>query len=250
MKILVDPHIHTVASGHAHSTVNECVQIASEKGLEAIAITDHAKPYPMDINRNISYFYSMSVLPRRVQDITLLRGAEVDIVDLDGTLCLPEECDTSLDLIIASVHTDIDSIARPWETVEQHTKAYCNVLRNPRVDILGHSGTPSFRYDIDTVLQTAKSEGKMIEINNNTFRVRPENIPICREIALRCKELGVYITIGSDAHICYGVGCFDNAIKMLEELDFPEHLIANLNIRRFAEILGRRKPKLIKELGF
>ena len=46
MKILLDTHTHTLASTHAYSTVLEMAKKASEEGLEAIAITDHAPGIP------------------------------------------------------------------------------------------------------------------------------------------------------------------------------------------------------------
>ena len=46
MKILLDTHTHTLASTHAYSTVLEMAKYASEAGMEAIAITDHAPAIP------------------------------------------------------------------------------------------------------------------------------------------------------------------------------------------------------------
>ena len=40
-EICTDTHCHTIASGHAYSTLSELVQAASKKGLELIAITEH-----------------------------------------------------------------------------------------------------------------------------------------------------------------------------------------------------------------
>ncbi len=45
-RIKVDLHVHTVSSGHAYSTVEECARWAAEKGLEAIAVTDHGPAVP------------------------------------------------------------------------------------------------------------------------------------------------------------------------------------------------------------
>lgn len=41
MKLLVDTHTHTVASGHAYSTLRENALFAAKKGLEAFCCTDH-----------------------------------------------------------------------------------------------------------------------------------------------------------------------------------------------------------------
>ena len=42
MKTLLDVHTHTVASGHAFSTLQEMAVAASEKGLKLLGITEHA----------------------------------------------------------------------------------------------------------------------------------------------------------------------------------------------------------------
>jgi len=246
INILTDPHIHTLASVHAYSTINECVQFACEKGLQGIAITDHAKRPPNGDLGYFQHFFNLRVIPPYVNGVRVLRGAEVDIVDLDGTLVFTNEIMEmfQLEVVIASVHPDVP-IGKPWETISQHTKAYINVLENPYVDILGHSGTPEFSYDIDEVLLCAKKLDKMIEINNSTFMVRPQSRENCRKIALRCKKLGVFITVGSDAHACYSVGQFDTAIEMLAEIDFPEELIANISLKRFVSILNKRKNILL-----
>ncbi len=38
----VDVHTHTVASGHAYSTITEIAKHAGEIGLAGVAVTDHA----------------------------------------------------------------------------------------------------------------------------------------------------------------------------------------------------------------
>lgn len=44
--IIADLHTHTLASTHAYSSLTEMVRAASERGLYAIAITDHGKAMP------------------------------------------------------------------------------------------------------------------------------------------------------------------------------------------------------------
>ena len=46
MKTLLDVHTHTVASGHAFSTLQEMAAAASEKGLKLLGITEHAPGIP------------------------------------------------------------------------------------------------------------------------------------------------------------------------------------------------------------
>ena len=42
MKIEIDTHSHTLVSGHAYNTIREMAQMAAEKGLKGLAITEHA----------------------------------------------------------------------------------------------------------------------------------------------------------------------------------------------------------------
>ena len=45
-KFKFDLHTHTVASGHAYSTVTENASYAEQKGLELLGISDHAPKMP------------------------------------------------------------------------------------------------------------------------------------------------------------------------------------------------------------
>ncbi len=235
MDIKTDLHTHTIVSDHAYSTVMENVMIAKEKGLEAIAITDHA---PALIDAPHRYYYAnIDVIPDEVMGVRVLKGCEVNILDKEGTLDLSNEVLKKMDIVIASVHSfiykDLDN--------PDNTKAYLKVLENEYVDILGHTGNPRCIYDIDKVLLKAKELRKFIEINNGTFRMRPDNIEICKEIAKRAKELEVGIVVNSDAHFCMGVGDIKKAISMLEEIDFPEELIVNRSYETLKKALSPRK---------
>ena len=46
MKILVDLHTHTIASGHAFSTLKENIDEAKKKGLRILGTSDHANSMP------------------------------------------------------------------------------------------------------------------------------------------------------------------------------------------------------------
>ena len=46
MKIAIDTHSHTIASGHAYCTIREMASAAAKKGLQGLAITEHAPTMP------------------------------------------------------------------------------------------------------------------------------------------------------------------------------------------------------------
>lgn len=122
-----------------------------------------------------------------------------------------------------------------------------NVIENPYVTVLGHMGQVAYAFEHETVIEAAKKANKCIEINNHSFDVRPGSDSICRDIALVCKKIGAKIVVSSDAHTPFRVGVFDKALAMLESIDFPEELIANLNAERFLTFLSEsRQMKNIK----
>lgn len=46
MQIEVDSHTHTVASGHAYSTLTENAAAAAAQGIKLLAVTDHGPQMP------------------------------------------------------------------------------------------------------------------------------------------------------------------------------------------------------------
>ena len=61
MRLLADLHTHTIASGHAYSTLTENVRAAAMAGLELIAITDHGPSVPQGAHP--WYFWNLKVAP-------------------------------------------------------------------------------------------------------------------------------------------------------------------------------------------
>lgn len=240
--IKADLHCHTIASDHAYSTVAELASYAKKAGMEMIAVTDHGPD--IDDAPHIWHFQNLKVLPRIIEGVKILRGVEANIVTLEGGVDLDEGTLSSLDIVIASFHNPCGVTG----TVEEHTQAYVNLIKNPNIDILGHSGTPNFFYDVDTVIKAARDYNKIIEINNHTFNIRKASVENCVKIAKKCKEYGVYVSVDSDAHICYSIGNYDNALTMLKEIDFPKELIINTSADKVVKYLNLRSHK--KQITF
>lgn len=238
MKILVDTHTHTNASTHAFSTLAENVSEARKRGIDMICMTDHTPALPDA--PHIWHFRTLMRLPRVIDGVKLVFGAEANIIDKNGNIDLPQYDLKNMEIVIASIHHPCYTSG----TVEEHTRTYMGAIKNPYVTIIGHSGNPDFEYDIDTVVKCAKEYNKCIEINNSSFKLRPKNLENCRKIASACKKYGTNVVIGSDAHSAYEVGVFDNAIKLLEDIDFPEELVMNTDMEKFESYLrsfGRYK---------
>ena len=72
LAIVADMHTHSVASGHAYSTVNELVLAAAGLGLRGLALTDHGPALPGGPPR--SHFGSLRHIPPSIAGVRVLRG--------------------------------------------------------------------------------------------------------------------------------------------------------------------------------
>lgn len=240
MKYPVDLHTHTVASGHAYTTLLENAEYASKIGIQILGTTDHAPSMPGA--PHIWYFENFRALPRKIFGVTMLYGSETNIVDYEGNIDLPVETQEKLDVIIASMH---DPVMKPNKNIDLNTRAFLNVMDNPRVDIIGHSGNPSFPIDEEALVKKAKEKDILIEINNSSFvRSRVGSEKTCTKIARLCKDYNVKIILNSDAHCCFHIGNFDAALKMLKSINMPEELIVNRNTEEVLNYLKSRGKKI------
>lgn len=235
-KLIADLHTHTIASTHAYSTVTEMVRAAGEKGLYALAITDHARTMPGAPGP--WYFSCLHELPLHYRGVLTIAGIEVNVLDFEGNIDLEPKDGERLDWVVASIHhLGLEGLKDP--DVEKTTHLWLQVAKNPKVNVIGHSGDPLFAYDYEKVIPVFGENHKLVEINNHSFENRKENIGNCKKIALCCKRHGVPIVVDSDAHFETSVGKFDFALEMLSEIDFPEELILNASQERLDDYLSR-----------
>jgi len=231
MKIIADTHCHTVASVHAYSTMLENIKIANEKGLWAIAFTDHSGAIP-DAPGNW-YFENLKILPKKIDGVRVLRGIESNVLGANGEIDLPD-LKNPLDWVIASIH---DVTWNGKHGLKECTDAWLNVAKNSYVNVIGHSGLDDFKYDYEKVIPIFKENNKLIEINSSSFRVRKGSYKNCLQIAKICKQYNANVVVSSDAHISDYVGRFDEAIDLLKFIDFPEELVINSSVDKFENYL-------------
>lgn len=225
MKYLSDLHTHTIVSGHAYTTLMENISHCVKNGIKILGTSDHAPSMPGA--PHYWYFGNLKVVPRVIDGVTILRGCEANILDVDGNLDMPEEASFYLDYMIASFH---EPVFEPGKSKEENTQAFLNVMdKYEKVEILGHLGNPNYELDYTAIIKKAKEKDIMIEINNSSLlgssRIGSEEN--CKEVALLCKEYGTKVILTSDAHISFSIGVFNKGIELLESINMPEELIMN-----------------------
>ncbi|MFA9397520.1 MAG: phosphatase [Clostridiaceae bacterium] len=221
MKAKIDLHTHTISSGHAYSTLIENAKEASKKGIEVLGVTDHGPCMPG--GPHLYHFGNKRAVPSIIEGVTILFGAEANILDYDGNLDMPDFYLKKLDIILASLH---EPVIKPG-TMEENTNAILKVMDNPYVDILAHLGNPVFELDYEKIIKKAKEKSIFIEINNSSNRSRKGSFDNCVKIAQLCKELKVPVVLGTDSHIAYQIGEFTEALKVTEAANLSEDLIIN-----------------------
>lgn len=236
MNIELDMHTHTLASGHAFSTLQEMAQAASDKGLKLLGITEHTPGIPGTCD--LIYFRNLHVVPRQMYGIELMLGAEINILDKDGNIDADETLMKLLDLRIAGVH----SLCYEPGTREENTQGMIRVIRHPYIQIISHPGDGTAQLDFEPIVLASKEWGTLLEINNSSLKptrnkvdARDNNLEILR----LCKQYEVPVILGSDAHISFDIANYGYLYPLLQETEFPEALIVNRSVEVFRNHLKR-----------
>jgi DNA polymerase (family 10) len=129
-----DLQMHTSFTDGRNSVV-EMAQACEAWGYQYIAITDHTQA--VRVARGLTrdgfrkQWREIDKVRKQVSRLTVLRGAEVDILE-DGSLDLDDETLDELDVVVASIHSRFNMPA------DRMTQRIVRALQHPRVHILGH----------------------------------------------------------------------------------------------------------------
>jgi DNA polymerase (family 10) len=172
-------------------------EAARSRGLEYIAITDHAIELAMtglDAKRLLEQRKEIQKINRRTPGIEILSGVEVNVLE-DGTLDIEDEVLAKLDVVGAAVHTHFHL------SKAEMTERICRALRNPHVDILFHPTgrillkREPYEVDIEEVIRVARETGTLLEVDSIIDRLDLKD-----EHVRAAVDAGVKLVIDSDAH--------------------------------------------------
>lgn len=235
MKPLFDLHTHTIASGHAYSTLKENIEEASSKGLLAMGTSDHSKNMPGTCNQ--IFFNNYKVIREEIMGVKIFKGMEANIIDYEGRVDMSDSFLAKMDYVIASLHIPCIKSG----TAMENTDALIGAMKNPYVKMIGHPDDDRYPLEYERLVFAAKEQDVVLEINNSSLRPgaarqnADTNLRIMLEYA---RKLGVKVIMGSDAHIWYDVGALEYSQKLLESVDYPEELIVNYKMERLKYVLN------------
>lgn len=205
-----DLHVHTDASD-GNGTLAEMVAAARARKLSYIAITDHGKHlgivHGLDADRLARQGEAIDALNDSLHDITVLKGAEVDILE-DGRLALPDTVLAKLDVVVIAIHGHFGL------SEAKQTARVLRALDRPHVSILAH---PSGRLlgerepcalDFERVLDAARARGCALEVNGQPLRLDLDDVHV-----KSARERGVLLSIASDAHSTDQLANLDGGVR-------------------------------------
>ena len=228
----IDLHIHTLRSNEAFSSLYEIAYEAQNRDMLMIGITDHGPGVPEGAVE--SYFRQGKRLPKELLGVRLLFGAEMNIMNEEGDLDLPDNVIAMLDVPAAGLHHPAVN------TVAANTRAMVNTIKSGRVKIITHPCSSVAVVDIVAVTLEAIRHRVLLEINASHFRY-PENLDdgyLKRlKIMVRlCREFQHPLIVGSDAHFYLEVGDDSALQKYYHELGLQVDDVINndlLGVQKF-----------------
>ncbi|MEK4653030.1 DNA polymerase/3'-5' exonuclease PolX [Niallia sp. FSL W8-0954] len=192
-----DLHMHTTASDGAHS-LEEMIEANRKLGYQYMAITDHSQYLkvangltPDRVRKQIK---EIKRLNSKYEDITILAGAEMDILP-DGTLDYDDELLKELDIVIASIHS---AFSQSKDKIMNRLKAamenkYVNIIAHPTGRKIGKRD--GYDIDMEMLIQLAKETNTILELNSN-----PNRLDLNAAHVKMAQDAGVKIVINTDAH--------------------------------------------------
>lgn len=240
MNIWGDYHTHTTYT-HGKGTVEQNVVSAIDKGLKQIAITEHSFSHlAYGISRADYNLLRVDVEKmRRVygDKIDVLVGLESNLVSLDGTIDLPVEDRSMVDILVVGFHKgfkckikdffgfllpNVVFRNRSQKQVEKNTQAYINALNTYGIDILAHLNCNGCKVDPVAIAKVAKEKGTYIELNGKSIKFSDEEM---RGMI----ATGVKFIIDSDAHRPQDVGVNNHAYTLVDKYNIPLDQVVNIN---------------------
>ena len=195
-----DLHVHSEWSDGG-SPIREMAEAARDLGHEYIVLTDHSPNLQvangLSAERLIEELAEVARLNSELAPFRILTGIEVDIMP-DGTLDQDAELLSRLDVVVASVHSELRMAGGLM------TRRMVTALANPQLDVLGHMTgrmvtgkrhRPPSDFDAEIVFAAAARFDKAIEVN-----ARPERLDPPKRILRLAVESGCRVAIDSDAH--------------------------------------------------
>jgi len=233
LKLVADLHVHTIASGHAYSTIEEYVAQAKKIGLKAFAVAEHGPAMPGA--PHFYYFANMKMIPPVINGIRVYRGVEANIISDQGELDLDPEILDMLDVVIVAMHPrcGYDS-----QGEEKNTEVLIKALeRYPQINITAHLENLKYPVNFEKVIQATKKHNVAIELNNSSPISRVGCEANWLKLAQELKKQDWQAVLTTDSHFSTMLGVVDASLKIVKSAGLTKDHIVNIDLKKVEELL-------------
>lgn len=232
-------HSHSRWSDGSNS-IEEMARACMAKGYEYLVMSDHS----------VSSFYANGLSVERIQQqqeeidrlntllapFHIFKSIECDILN-DGRLDYSNEVLATFDLVIASVHQNLNM------TEEKAMERILNAVQNPHTTILGHpSGRlllsrKAYPLNYPRLIEACKAHQVVMEIN-----AHPRRLDLDWNWVGSAISAGVMLSINPDAHSLQGIEDIRFGVLSAQKAGLQaEHNLSSMNLGDFRTFLAERK---------
>ncbi|MGK5110468.1 PHP domain-containing protein [Geodermatophilus sp. CPCC 205506] len=230
-----DLHVHSDWSDGG-SPIREMAEAAIGLGHEYMALTDHSPRLtvanglsPERLERQLDV---VAALNEELAPFRILTGIECDI-NVDGSLDQTDELLGRLDVVVASVHSDLRAESAAM------TARMLAAVADPHTDVLGHCTgrllipreqregrrqrpRPESTFDAEAVFTACVEHGTAVEINS-----RPERLDPPMRLLNLAVDLGCEFAVDTDAHAPGQLDWQGNGCERAVECGVPVEAVVN-----------------------
>ena len=241
---MIDYHIHTLLCNHAQGSMESYIRTAINLGISEICFLDHLTVQESEKGLSMApgeipyYFQAIQLLKQKYKDtISVKAGLEIDFNPSYSDL-FQEVVDTfAFDVVASALHfpggLNIVSGSSTWRHGKHKTDCvyglyyehlekmldfnYFDVICH--IDLIkkfGRKPLRSFDNEVNEILLKIKTKNLCVEINTSGY-THPVGEPYpSPDIITTCHDLGIRITLGSDAHTPANVAqYYDRALPLI-----------------------------------
>jgi putative hydrolase len=219
----VEYQIHTTQTD-GEATVRDILAVARDKGLGAIAFTEHVRK---DTSWFPQFVEEISRARHDFPDLTIYVGCETKALDWQGSLDVSAAVLDACEVVLGSVHRFPDgnggysdfAVLTPGETAQIEFELSLGMLKHAPIDVLAHPGG-MYQRRFGTFPEHYFRELMLASLERNiAIEINSSYLADVEAFLRLCDEINPYISIGSDAHKLEELGrCRD----MLRELGVPK----------------------------
>lgn len=234
---------------HCHSTwsdglntIAEMAQMAIVQGLEYMVISDHSKTAAyangLSVESVKKQHAEIDILNEQLAPFKIFKGIESDILG-DGSLDYPDEVLASFDVVIASIHSNLNM------DKEKATARIMTAIQNPYTSILGHPtgrlllARKGYELDMAQIIDACSIHDVIIELNANPKRLDVDWIYLKNMIAA-----GVRTAINPDAHSIAQIELTKYGVLVAQQAALvPGNNLSSYNLAAMEAFVAAQKAK-------